>query len=43
MTPREYVTLFNTLIAWGDEEDTAREIIHDWMKEMMKEEEEEDE
>lgn len=41
MTPREYVTLFNTLIAWGNEEDTAREIIHDWMKEMMKEDDDE--
>ncbi len=41
MTPREYVTLFNTLIAWGNEEDTAREIIHDWTKALMKEDDDE--
>ncbi len=41
MTPREYITLFNTLIAWGNEEDMAREIIHDWMKALMKEDDDE--
>lgn len=29
MKPEEYLALFETLVAWGNEADTARHIIHD--------------
>lgn len=31
MKPEEYLALFETLVAWGNDEDTARQIIHDYI------------
>lgn len=31
MKPEEYLALFETLVAWGNEDDTARHIIHDYI------------
>lgn len=42
MTPKEYMTLFDTLIAWGHDEDTARHFIHDWIETMALENDEDE-
>ncbi len=37
MTPKEYLALFDTLVAWGHDDDVARRIIHDYMEKLAQE------
>lgn len=39
MTPKEYLTLFDVLIAWGHNDEMARHIIHDYLKQLAWQEE----
>ena len=36
MTPKEYMALFETLVAWGHDDQTAMQIIHYYIGELLK-------
>ena len=38
MKPKEYLALFKTLVLWGNTDETARHIIHDYIEALANDE-----